>query len=154
MDRTVITIEWRKWDGRLARTATGRVLGQDRYGMWLGSPPEVEAVPYGDTFVILIPSDGWWIARHFADGWKVDIGTPAEWHGDLVRFVDLDLDVRVLNGIVWVEDEEEFDERRQAYPDDVAATAVAETERIRGRLEAMTEPFTSVGDTWLEIHRR
>ena len=48
----------------------------------------------------LVPHDAWWLATFYGDDPKrpfdtyVDIATPAVWHGeDLVRAVDLDLDV-------------------------------------------------------------
>ena len=64
----------------------------------------------------------------------VDIATPAVWHGeDLVRAVDLDLDViQGTTGRIWVDDEDEFAAHRVAlgYPDEVTEQAVTSCQEV------------------------
>ena len=71
----------------------------------------------------------------------VDITTPAVWHGeDLVRAVDLDLDViRGTTGRIWVDDEDEFAAHRVAldYPDEVVEQAVASCQEVARHDEAV-----------------
>jgi uncharacterized protein len=58
--------------------------------------------------------------------WYCNVSTPAEYDGELLSWIDLDLDVRVWpDGRVEVLDEDEFLEhsQRMAYPDDVIASA-------------------------------
>ena len=66
------------------------------------------------------PHDAWWLGTFYGDDARrpfdtyVDVATPAVWHGeDLVRAVDLDLDViRGTTGRIWVDDEDEFADHR------------------------------------------
>ncbi|MCC6236761.1 MAG: DUF402 domain-containing protein [Dehalococcoidia bacterium] len=54
-----------------------------------------------------------------------NVSTPATFDGDTVRWVDLDLDVTVRDGLVELVDEDEFDEHRtrMAYPESVITRA-------------------------------
>ena len=115
-------------------------LGVDGHGTWIGitegtllaSP--VRAFHAAADHVTLVPHDAWWLGTFYGDDPKrpfdtyVDIATPAVWHGeDLVRAVDLDLDViRGTTGRIWVDDEDEFAAHRVAlgYPDEVIEQAV------------------------------
>ena len=82
------------------------------------------------------------------DSWYCNVTTPAQYDGETVRYVDLDLDVRVTaDGHVEVLDEDEFLEngRRMGYPPDVieeARHAVDELLKLarRGRF-----PFERAG---------
>ena len=97
------------------RTAPGSASPQ---GTLLASP--VRAFHAAADHVTLVPHDAWWLGTFYGDDANrpfdtyVDVATPAVWHGeDLVRAVDLDLDViRGTTGRVWVDDEDEFAEHR------------------------------------------
>lgn len=65
------------------------------------------------------PTDG-------LDGWYCNVTTPVQYDGETVRFVDLDLDIRVpVQGGPEVLDEDEFLEnsRRMGYPPEVMREA-------------------------------
>jgi protein associated with RNAse G/E len=119
-----------------------------------GEPPKQH--PYG--FVTLIPPRVWWTAI-WNDGAAgryeiyADVGTPPEWDGDVVRVVDLDLDVvRYRSGEVAVLDEDEFRVHREAfgYPARVVDTARTTAAALATALEGRREPFGTAGPTWLE----
>ena len=78
------------------------------------------------------------------------MATPAVWHGeDLVRAVDLDLDViRGTTGRVWVDDEDEFAEHRVSlgYPDEVIEQAHRQLPGDPGRRRRTGRP-RSTGPT-------
>ena len=139
-------------------------LGRDEHGTWLGAPAltvvqrgdePANEHPYG--FVKLIPPQGWWTAifNQGTDGRYeiyIDIGTPAEWHGGVVRMVDLDLDVvRYRTGEVTVLDEDEFEEHRRVlrYPERIIDSARTTAARLAGMLERHDEPFGLAAERWL-----
>ena len=139
MTRQVV-VELLKYPGRPSRTATTTWLGEDDYGNWLAA----------NRTLYLIPHDGWWKARHFPDGgWKIDITTPAVWHGDHVVLEDLALDVRKYHWQTWIEDEDQFAAAVASgvYPPEIARVARATANDLVGSLSR--EPFRHVGDTWL-----
>ena len=60
------------------------------------------------------------------DGWYCNVTTPAVFDGETIRYVDLDLDVRIWpTGEIQVLDEDEFLENseRMAYPPEVVQEA-------------------------------
>ena len=100
---TPIRVEMTKWGERPHWQFAGTFLGADEHGEWLGFPqaptttgPATSSTP-ASTRVTLVPTGGWYAATFQAPGiWcdiYVDIATPGEWDGDVLRAVDLDLDV-------------------------------------------------------------
>ncbi|WP_239162611.1 DUF402 domain-containing protein [Paractinoplanes rishiriensis] len=106
----------------------------------------------------LVPADGCWIANWNADADTemeiyVDVTDQPVWTGELVRAVDLDLDVvRLRDGTVELLDEDEFAEHqvRYGYPADVVARAQATAAELMARVRDRDEPFGDVGRAWLE----
>jgi len=156
------TVEFRKHPDTLHWNYEAEVLGEDEYGTWLGVRPGTvlfkgdEPKTMNGGFVQSIAPGRWWTmvrnTRHRTSHY-VDIITPATWYGpDHVIMVDLDLDVvRLVDGSVQIEDEDEFNEHRVSlrYPDfwvDKARTTAAE---IHIALDRLDEPFAKVSDTWL-----
>ena len=101
-----VRVECRKWPDDPHWEFDGVLLGVDAHGTWIGitqgtllaSP--VRAFQAAADHVTLVPHDAWWLGTFYGDDPKrpfdtyVDIAMPAVWHGaDLVRAVDLDLDV-------------------------------------------------------------
>jgi hypothetical protein len=163
-----VVIDYFKWPDRDAQPYKGHdrlhLIGEDAHGRWLwcprGSAPS--GVDY-DSFLTLVPHERWWTATWIFQEQRrlkiwVDITTPAEWPTpDRVTVVDLDIDVQLLpDGAVEVLDEDEFAEHEVAwnYPADVRAAAPAAAQAVARLLRAGGEPFSSVGDTWLEEARR
>jgi hypothetical protein len=157
-----------KWGGRPHWEFEAVHLGGDAYGDWCGVPagtvflrPDAEYVSPVDQ-VMLAPAadadDRHWLATFHADGGVVevyvDMTTPPEWDGPVLRAVDLDLDVvRDPDGRVWVDDEDEFAEHRVAfgYPADVVAQAERAAERIRDAVSGRVAPFDGTTHrAWLD----
>ena len=129
-----VRVECRKWPDAPHWEFDGVRLGVDGHGTWIGitrgtllaSP--VRAFHAAADHVTLVPHDAWWLATFYGDDPRrpfdtyVDIATPAVWHGeDLVRAVDLDLDViQGTTGRIWVDDEDEFAAHRSrlGYPEE------------------------------------
>lgn len=154
-----IRCEMRKWPDSPHWEFDCTWLGADGTGQWLGlrsgtwmSRPGAGMHASADH-VVLVPHDDWWVATFYDDDpdrpfdTYVDITTPATWEGDVVRAVDLDLDViRGTTGRTWVDDEDEFAAHRASlgYPDDVVSAALASCERVLPAVTADDPPYTRV----------
>lgn len=161
-------IEVTKWGRRPHWVYAGRWLGRDRHGDWIGFPAGSRFTRPGADYtapydqVALAPTSGpaaecgFLAAFHAPQGpvqVYVDVATPPAWDGDVVRAVDLDLDVvRGAGGRVWVEDEDEFAEHRAAlgYPDDLVAAALGSCARVERALSAGHPPYDGTHRRWLE----
>ena len=169
-----------KWGGRAHWEYDARVLGADEHGEWLGFPAGTHYSRPGNSFVsdgdhvglVPVPVGGrrpWHLAtfwRTAGDGWPllegsgvqmyVDVTTPAAWEGDVLRAVDLDLDVvRGFNGTVIIDDEDEFIEHQAelGYPADVIAAARASADELKVAVEAGRAPYDGTHLGWLELLR-
>ncbi|MDQ7906660.1 DUF402 domain-containing protein [Phytohabitans sp. ZYX-F-186] len=165
MPSDMVRVVYRKYDGSAHRDYPARRLAEDDLGTWLGvtagtrsvyhGRPSVEQIP----FVLLVPHDAWWTGMFNppprTSEVYCDIATPAEWEGDTVRIVDLDLDVvrRRATGAVELRDEDEFAEHRErfGYPDDVVANAQTAAGWLLDALGDGTEPFASAYRKWLAL---
>lgn len=178
---TRVRVEVTKWGDRPHWRFEGVWLGSDEYGEWLGFPAGTHNSRPGFAFdsevdaVTVVPHEGYWVATFHAPGtWcdlYIDISTPATWDGDVLRTVDLDLDVIRMAaespvysqsapqnqsaewGEVFIDDEDEFAEHQVAYgyPDDVITAARSAADAVREAVEAGAAPYD--GKThlrWLE----
>jgi uncharacterized protein len=176
---TPIRCEMGKWGDRPHWQFAGIHLGADQYGEWLGVPTGTRHHRPGHEFhsrvdtVTLVPGGGWFAATFHAPGiWcdtYVDITTPGEWHGDVRRMVDLDLDVVRLAdplpddardaaasegrtaGEIYVDDEDEFAEHQVAfgYPADVIEAAQASCDEVLAAVRAGVAPYDGTHRRWL-----
>ena len=147
-----------KWPHRAHWVYGGTYLGADEHGDWIGfrtgsrftRPGADYVAPYAQ--VGLVPADHLaergWIAAFHSPGGKVrlyvDVATPPVWDGEVVRSVDLDLDVvQGKSGRVWVDDEDEFAHHRvrYAYPDHVVSGALASCAAIERAVRDGLPPF-------------
>ncbi len=89
--------------------------------------------------------DGRWTTESYAN-----VSTPATFDGDTVRWVDLDLDVTIRNGVVELVDEDEFDEHQvaMAYPVEIIVSARAAAAELLQLAEARTPPFDRASHIW------
>jgi uncharacterized protein len=165
MSRDVVRVVYRKYDGSAHRDYPARRLAEDDLGTWLGvtagtrsvyhGRPSVERIP----FVLLVPHDAWWTGMFNppprTSEVYCDITSPAEWNGDRVKLVDLDLDVvrRRATGTVELRDEDEFAVHRVrfGYPDDVVSQAEVAAEWLYEALGDGSEPFASAYRKWLAL---
>ncbi len=162
-----VSVRMTKWGERPHWAFTGRYLGADDHGDWLGFPAGTEFRRPGARFVApvdqvsLVPRDGArFIATFHAPGARmlvyVDLTLPGSWEdtgaGLVLRAVDMDLDVvRLPDGSTYVDDEAEFEAHRVefGYPDDVVATVRAECDALLAAVTALAPPFHGVAHTWL-----
>ena len=175
-----VRVEMGKWGDRPHWQFTAVHLGADEHGEWLGTPagtrhhrPGAEFRSGVDT-VTLAPWGGWFLATFHRPGiWcdtYVDIATPSRWDGDVLRAVDLDLDVVRLadplpedsraiaraegrtDGEVYVDDEDEFAEHQVTlgYPADVVAAARASCAAVLADVRTGTGPFDGTAARWLD----
>lgn len=126
-----------KWGDRPHWEFPGVFLGVDEHGDWLGFPAGTHFARPGATFVaphdhVTLVPDAEFLATYWPDGGRVevyaDVTTVPVWDGATLRAVDLDLDVeRYPDGLVRVDDEDEFEEHTVAfgYPAEVVASARA-----------------------------
>ena len=155
-------------------------LGSDEHGEWIGAPLGTRHHRPGHEFhsrvdtVTLVPPGGWYAATFQAPGiWcdvYVDITTPGEWDADVLRMVDLDLDVVRLPqqlppaetlpwetapagpGETFVDDEDEFAEHQVVlgYPAEVIAAAQASCEEVLAAVRGRRAPYDGSHQRWLQ----
>lgn len=173
---TPIRVEMTKWGDRPHWAYDGVFLGEDEHGEWLGFPAGTHNQRPGHEFhsrvacVTLVPDGGWYAATFQAPGiWcdiYVDITTPPAWDGEVLRAVDLDLDVIRMSsehladplewmaapGETFVDDEDEFEEHRVAldYPDAIVAAARASCEELEVAVRAGVAPYDGSHQRWLD----
>jgi uncharacterized protein len=144
-------------------------LGSDQHGDWLGfldgtvmTRPGAEYVaPYDQ--VGLVPAVGLpdaergWLATFHSPGGHVsvyvDVTAPVTWSGPVVNAIDLDLDVvRLSDGEVFVDDEDEFAEHQVTlgYPAEVIAAARASCDRVHALVDGGRAPYDGSHAVWLE----
>ncbi len=165
-----VRIAMDKWGGRPHWQIPARWLGSDEHGDWLGIPagtlmsrPGLEVTSEFDQ-VGLIPAGGagdvergWMATFHKppAPTWVyVDMTTPPVWDGSAVRAVDLDLDViRMRNGWVVVDDEDEFAEHQVelGYPREIVALAEASRDRVHAAILDETAPYDGSHERWQTV---
>lgn len=166
-----IRVEVTKWGDRPHWRFAGVWLGSDSYGDWLGFPVGTRNSRPGFAFdsevdaVTLVPRDEHWVATFHAPGiWcdlYIDISTPSTWDGDVLRTVDLDLDVIRMApaspvdsrsapqnqmagpGEVFIDDEDEFLEHQVSfgYPTDVITAARATADELFVAVEQKQAPY-------------
>jgi hypothetical protein len=160
MAMQVVRVEYTKYDGSAHRGYPALRLGEDGHGVWLGVPrADTAGFKYDDPYVLLVPREAWWTALFNAPSRRTevycDIVTPARWiDPDLVRLVDLDLDVRRRRDAGGPEllDEDEFETNRLrfGYPEHVVDSAWAAADWLVKALSGDTEPFAGGYHVWLD----
>lgn len=153
-----------KWGGRPHWEYDGVFLGTDQHGEWLGfaagtyyARPGLEFVA---TFasVVLVPTGGAAHVAGFNDrlakaATYVDMTTPPTWDGTTLRAVDLDLDVvRLQDGTVYLDDEDEFAEHRVAfgYPPEVVTMAERSAAEVLAAVQQAVAPYDGpTAEAWL-----
>ncbi len=79
-----------------------------------------------------------------------NVSLPATFDGETVRWVDLDLDVTIRDGVVELLDEDEFDEHRarMAYPEGVVTGAREAASELMRLAATRTPPFDRGTHIW------
>jgi hypothetical protein len=155
-----------KWGDRPHWEMDALYLGSDEYGDWVGFPTGTQMARPGFEFttvndqVGLVPRSSPWLATFHGPGGTVltyvDMTTVPLWDGTVVRTVDLDLDViERLDGTVFVDDEDEFEEHQVAYgyPPEVVALALESKESVLAAVSGLAAPFDGSARHWLDVLR-
>jgi uncharacterized protein len=163
-----IRVELSKWGDRPHWEFDGLFLGTDEHGDWIGFPagtlmarPGMEVRPANDQ-VGLVPAgpdeDRAWLGTFHGPGGLVrtyvDMTSVPHWDGNVVRAVDLDLDViETLEGEVVVDDEDEFAEHQVlfGYPAEIVALAEATKDAVFAAVRGRRAPFDGAADPWLGV---
>jgi protein associated with RNAse G/E len=134
-----IAIHAKKYDGRVRKTWTGGVLSESDELVILVARFE-KTVKHNDLGIIeagTVSFEHFWLDRwynvfrfHKPDGEMlahyVNIAMPAKLEGDVLSYIDLDIDViQWADGRVEVLDRDDFEENqvKYSYPPDVIASA-------------------------------
>jgi hypothetical protein len=159
----LLRVEKRKWDGTLSTAGSAHLLvvpgdavawlvpaGTERHRP---AKSEVELVAHDEVWVA-VPGE-WWVLcgrsgpdRTIAD-YVLHAAAPFEPPGgDLIRWIDLDLDFEVRGDDVALEDEAQFHAhaRTMSYPDEVVRGAWSGISRIAPRYTTGDWPF----DGWMD----
>jgi hypothetical protein len=160
-----------KWGGRPHWEMDAVYLGADGFGDWIGFPIGTgmsrpgAAVTTRNQQVGLVPAAGTavgraWLATFHGPGgsvWTyVDMTTVPTWQGSTVRAVDLDLDVvEGLDRVVYVDDEDEFEEHRVelGYPDEIVELALATRDVVLTAVRDRHPPFDGSSAPWHDVLR-
>jgi len=166
---TPISVSYTKYDGSPHWEFPMEFLARDEHGSWLGarigttlSRPGRSFVS-GIDFVCLVPDDRGFVAA-FNDRSAnqdtrtyVDITTVPVWSGTTVTCVDLDLDVvEKFDGRIYLDDEDEFAEHQVtlAYPPELIAAALAESDRVMREVTQGHDPYGQCGHGYLARYQQ
>jgi protein associated with RNAse G/E len=158
----------RKWPDAPHYEMSGVVLGEDRFGTWIGTKAgapirlpsrEERAADYDAVFCV--PPDDWFLAHFWIDHPEVeiyvDICGPAEWSPDKVSVIDLDFDVIRWNaakgGHVELVDADEFEEHRVtlSYPEALETGARRAASEVLDRVTRGDAPFDlAIAAPWID----
>jgi hypothetical protein len=164
-----VRLEMTKWGDQPHWGMDAVYLGADAAGDWIGFPvgtvmsrPGVTVTTKNEQ-VGLVPSAGTavgqaWLATFHGPGgnvWTyVDMTTVPEWDGRTVRAVDLDLDIiEGLDRVVYVDDQDEFDEHRveYAYPREIVDLAIATRDLVLIAVREKLPPFDGSAAPWFDV---
>lgn len=165
---TVITAQWRKWDGSPHWRHDSVYLGSDEWGDWIGQPVGWHSERPGASYdtdapnVTLIPASGDNAVTIFRGHPRalrvyIDLGWDVRWNAadPSVTGIDMDLDVvrRTDASGTYVDDRDEWADHsaRFGYPADV----MEHLENLALDLEVAVReeqaPFdAATGDAWLD----
>lgn len=154
---------FRKWDGSPHWVHDELLLGQDDCGIWIGQRTGMRSARPGRSFltespnVTVLPPGAGWVATMFDDtqpaGTEVYVDIVADLDVDAMTAIDMDLDVVLERGRLWIDDEDEFEQHRVelGYPADVAARCQADADRVVTMIREATAPFDGRAARWLEV---
>ena len=160
-----VHVRYTKWNGALHWHFDMTRLGEDEYGIWLGAASGTvlqrgdELTKVSPAFALLVPTTLWTAVFNlvtptspFRYDLYIDVCTPPVWDGATMTAIDLDLDVvRTFEGLVTLEDEDEFEQHaaEMGYPDHIMAAARAAADSLVDAVEMGDEPFDEGGRQWL-----
>ena len=139
------------------------LLGEDECGTWIGQHAGMLSARPGASFrtespnvTVLPPGEGW-VATIFDDaqpaGTEIYVDIVDELDVAGLTAIDMDLDVVLQRGRLWIDDEDEFDQHRVelGYPDEVVARCRADADRVLAMIRDGQPPFDGRAARWLEV---
>ncbi|MFJ3956579.1 DUF402 domain-containing protein [Arthrobacter sp. NPDC090010] len=159
----------RKWDGYAHWVVPGRYLGEDEFGWWVYQAAGEFCSRPGAAFytrshnVLLVPRTGDWVATFYDESHPgdvrlyVDMAVRHEFRRirpEVTEFhmIDMDLDVLLMaDGLSYVDDEDEFEERREAlqYPEWLVEATEKACRDVLTSVREGVAPFHGTGERWL-----
>jgi protein associated with RNAse G/E len=153
-----------KYDGSLHYRYSTTVVREEPGLLVLYLPPGTPVESYrGQMMAKQHSLQFYWSDRHYnlhvnwdAD-WQprshyINIASPATWHDETLRFVDLDLDIiwRAATGEVILDDEDEFalHQERFGYSADLIAQAWRSSEDVRDLIAQRLFPLDGTLHAW------
>lgn len=163
-----VRVEMTKWGGRPHWEWEGLYLGEDEHGEWLGYPigthfakpgrgwdadfASVGLVPHRDAAHLTVFNRRTEIIRAQI---YIDMATPPEWHGDVLRSIDLDLDVvRRWDGETAIIDQDEFEQHQVelGYPPEIIAMTEESAGRVYAAVNAEEPPYDdATRERWFTV---
>ncbi len=164
---TKVFFRWRKWDGSPHWEHECLYLGSDRWGDWLGQRAGWRSFRPGRDMLLtaasvaLIPTDRTdYVLTVNAPPQRtrvyIDVAWDVRWGDDAVpTAIDMDLDVvRRVDGTVFVDDIDEWQEHREryGYPSRVIERLESVARDLERRVAAHEAPFDEdTPDHWLRV---
>jgi hypothetical protein len=155
-----IEFRFRKWDGTPHWVHPSIVLGQDDCGTWIGQLRSMTSSRPGATFnpdpasVTVLPPGSGWVATFFPPATgriRIYADIVADLDVDAFTAVDMDLDVVLADGVLSIDDEDEFEQHRlsMGYPDNLVERCRADAAHVNAMVRAAEPPFDGRADAWL-----
>ncbi len=162
-----------KFDGSLHNDFVGRLIEDERTGpeapLRVFVPAGTSIQSYRGEQVVRIPftalfwpdADRWWNVYH--NHWTIqrggqrwspevyaNVSLPASFDGATIRWVDMDLDVTIRNGIVELLDEDEFEEHRARwkYPEHTVLRSLEAASALQELARGRTPPLDRASHVW------
>lgn len=166
---TRLEFQWRKWDGSPHWVHECVYLGSDRWGDWVGqltgwrsARPGRALVAPTDGVTLLPPTGDYAVTineSHPTTRVYIDIAWEVGWDAVTVSPVGIDMDldvVKSVDGTVWIDDRDEWDEHRAAmgYPADIVERLEAMALDLERAVRVTEAPFDdATADRWLRTLR-
>lgn len=154
---------FRKWDGSPHWVHDEIVLGQDECGTWIGQRAGMGSERPGSSYlaespnVTVLPPGAGWVATMFDDthpsGTEIYVDLVADLDVARLTAIDMDLDVVLQRGRLWIDDEDEFEQHQVelGYPADVVARCREDADRVLAMIRDGAPPFDGRAARWLEV---
>lgn len=163
MPGTRLIFRWRKWDGSPHWEHDCLYLGSDEFGDWFGqrtgwrSHRPGREVPAPQPNVTLVPPSGDYAFTRNTPPHPthtyIDLAWDLHWEDGSPVGIDMDLDVVDRDGVVFIDDEDEWDEHRvrYGYPTEIVERLERRATDLKEQVTASAAPFDEVtAQRWLE----
>lgn len=165
MNETIITIRALKygntphyeWQSKLLEQTDKHLFVLSEQGRKLRHHTKGNIFTVPHRTIEFFSGEHWFtVSADIADGgirqYYCNINEPAKRSGDVVTFVDLDLDLVQQDGVWKVVDEDEFvqNAQRLSYPEKLVQRAREELARLQRRIEERKFPFDGTIERYIE----